>query len=41
MSDVVAEFLSDLVPRLHGPYVRIHHKLRGLGPGVDARRDVA
>ena len=24
MSDVVAEVLADLAPRLHGPYVRIH-----------------
>ena len=41
MSDVVAAVLADLAPRLHGPYVRIHQKLRGLEPGVDAHRDVA
>jgi PST family polysaccharide transporter len=41
MSDVVSEVLADMAPRLHGPYVRVHRKLRGVGPVADARRDVA
>jgi len=41
MSDVVAEILGDLAPRLHGPYVRVHRSLRGVGPVVDEHRDVA
>jgi O-antigen/teichoic acid export membrane protein len=41
MSDVVSEILNDLAPLLHGPYVRVHRKLRGVGPSVDAQRGVA
>ena len=41
MSDVVSEILTDLAPLLHGPYVRVHRKLRGVGPAVDAQKDVA
>ncbi len=42
MSDVVAEVLADMAPGLHGPYVRIHRKLRGLEPALDeAQRGVA
>ena len=41
MSDVVSEILSDLAPLLHGPYVRVHRKLRGVEPVADTQRDVA
>jgi O-antigen/teichoic acid export membrane protein len=41
MSDVVAEVLADLAPWLLEPYVRVHRKLRGLAPVMDAHRDVA
>ena len=33
MSDVVSEILTDLAPLLHGPYVRVHRKLRGARTG--------
>ena len=33
MSDVVSEILTDLAPLLHGPYVRVHRKLRGVRTG--------
>jgi hypothetical protein len=41
MSEVIEEVLADLAPRLRVPYVRVHRKLRGLTPVMDAHRDVA
>ena len=32
MAEIVEEVLADLAPRLQGPYVRVHQKLRGVPP---------